>query len=61
MSLVEDWWLGLCQLGLESIHASFDELNVKLIVYCECMCMFDGEGGQALEKDRGKQPETSNQ
>ena len=45
---------------VEIIHASIDELNVKLIVYCECMCMFDGEEGQAIEGDRGKQPETSN-
>ena len=45
---------------VEIIHASIDELNVKLIVYCECMCMSDGEGGQAIEGDRGKQPETSN-
>ena len=44
-----------------ALHASIDELNVKLIVYCVCMYMFDGEGGQALEKDRGKQHETSNQ
>ena len=43
-----------------ALHASIDELNVKLIVYCECMCMFDGEGGQAIEGDRGKQPEASN-
>ena len=41
-------------------HASFDEFNVKLNVICVCMCMFDGEGGQAIEGDRGKQPETSN-
>ena len=60
MSLVEYWWLGLCQLGLESIHASIDEIIVKLNVICVCMCMFDGEGGQGLEGDRGKQPETSN-
>ena len=39
----------------------FDELIEKLIVNCVCMCMFDGVGGQALEKDRGKQPDTSNQ
>ena len=29
-------------------------------MYCECMCMFDGEVGQAIEGDRGKQPEASN-
>ena len=46
---------------VEIIHASIDEFIVKLIVICVCMCMFDGLGGQALEKDRGKQPETSNQ
>ena len=45
---------------VEIIHASIDELNVKLIVYYVCMCMFDGEGGQAVEGDRGKQPEASN-
>ena len=43
-----------------SYDASFDEFIVKLIVICVCMCMFDGEGGQGLEGDRGKQPETSN-
>ena len=43
-----------------SFHASFDELKVKLNVICVCMCMFDGEGGQAIEGDRGKQPEASN-
>ena len=37
-----------------------DELIKKLIVICVCMCIFDGVGGQALEGDRGKQPETSN-
>ena len=31
-----------------------------LIVNCVCMCIFDGVGGQALDGDRGKQPETSN-
>ena len=45
---------------VEIIHASIDELNVKLNVICVCMCMFDGEGGQAIEGDRGKQPEASN-
>ena len=43
-----------------SFHASIDEIIVKLNVICVCMCMFDGEGGQAIEGDRGKQPETSN-
>ena len=43
-----------------SYHASIDEIIVKLNVICVCMCMFDGEGGQAIEGDRGKQPETSN-
>ena len=43
-----------------SYHASFDEIIMKLIVICVCMCMFDGEGGQAIEGDREKQPETSN-
>ena len=37
-----------------ALHASIDELNVKLNVICVCMCMFDGEGGQAIEGDRGK-------
>ena len=31
-----------------------------IVKLCE-LHVFDGEGGQALEKDRGKQPETSNQ
>ena len=55
------------QLRLESIYLSrehfmhrFDELIEKLIVNCVCMYVFDGEGGQAIEGDRGKQPETSN-
>ena len=37
-----------------------DEFIMKLIVICVCICIFDGVGGQALEGDRGKQPETSN-
>ena len=43
-----------------SYHASFDEFIMKLIMICVCMCMFDGLGGQAIEGDREKQPETSN-
>ena len=43
------------------LHALIDELIEKLIVICVCICIFDGVEGQALEKDRGKQPETFNQ
>ena len=35
-------------------HALIDELIEKLIVNCVCICIFDGVGGQALEKDREK-------
>ena len=41
-----------------ALHALIDEFIDKLIVIYVCMCMFDGVGGQALEGDRGKQPET---
>ena len=43
-----------------TFHVLIDELIRELIVICVCMCMFNGLGNQALEKDRGKQPETSN-
>ena len=44
-----------------AFHALIDELIEKLIMDCVCICIFDGVAGQALEKDREKQPETSNQ
>ena len=48
------WWLGYWDML--KIKEWFELWDCELCMY---VCV-DGEGGQALEDDRGKQPETSN-
>ena len=63
MSLVKELWQDLCSIEVREhlfMQRTFHTLIDELIVICVCMCMFDVLRSQALEKDRVKQPETSN-